>query len=104
MVDLIEQCQCACDELIDITGRAAIQAVLRLSAEQAAGGPPQQGKPRTGNVVFHGQQAGMVMLRERKLRVQRPRLREKAGGKEVEIPAYTAMQNQPRLSARMLDI
>jgi transposase-like protein len=104
MVDLIEQCQCACDELIDVTGRAAIQAVLRLSAEQAAGGPPQQGKPRTGNVVFHGQQAGMVMLRERKLRVQRPRLREKAGGKEVEIPAYTAMQNQPQLSARMLDI
>jgi transposase-like protein len=44
------------------------------------------------------------MLRERKLRVQRPRLREKAGGKEVEIPAYTAMQNQPQLSARMLDI
>ena len=34
MVDLIEQCQRACDELIDVTGRAAIQAVLQLSAEQ----------------------------------------------------------------------
>ena len=45
MVDLVEQCQWACDELIDITGRAAIQAVLQLSAEQVAGGPPQQGKP-----------------------------------------------------------
>lgn len=39
MVDLIEQCQWACDELIDVTGRAAIQAVLQLSAEQVAGGP-----------------------------------------------------------------
>jgi hypothetical protein len=32
MVDLIEQCQMACDELIDVAGRAAIQAVLGLSA------------------------------------------------------------------------
>jgi transposase-like protein len=106
MVDLIEQCQFACDELIDVTGRAAIQAVLQMSAEQVAGGPPQQGRRRSGDVVFYGQQAGMVMLSDRKLRVQRPRLREKGSGKgkEVEIPAYAAMQNQPRLSARMLDI
>jgi len=106
MVDLIEQCQWACDELIDVTGRAAIQAVLQLSAEQVAGGPPQQGKRRNGDVVFHGQQPGMVMLSDRKLQVQRPRLREKnpGKGKEVEIPAYAAMHNQPRLSARMLDI
>ena len=33
MVDLIEQCRMACDELIDVTGRAAIEAVLQLSAE-----------------------------------------------------------------------
>jgi transposase-like protein len=104
MVDLIEQCQLACDELIDVTGRAAIQAVLQLSAEQTAGGPPQQGKRRDGDVVFHGRQAGMVMLSDRKLQVQRPRLREKGPGKEVEIPAYAAMHNQPRLSTRMLDI
>ena len=32
MVDLIEQCQLACDELIDVTGRSTIQAVLQLSA------------------------------------------------------------------------
>ena len=43
MVDLIEQCQMACDELIDVAGRAAIQAVLGLSAQQVAG-PRQQGK------------------------------------------------------------
>jgi hypothetical protein len=42
----------------------------------------------------------------RKLQVQRLRLREKGAGtgKEGEIPAYAAMHNQPRLSARMLDI
>lgn len=36
MVDLIERCQVACNELIDVTGRAAKQAVLQLSATQAA--------------------------------------------------------------------
>lgn len=106
MVDLIEQCQVACDELIDVAGRATIQAVLALSAEQAAGGPRQQGKQRSGEVVWYGRQAGTVMLRDRKLAVQRPRLRQKGPGrnKEVEVPAYPAMQDQPRLGARMLDI
>jgi putative transposase len=105
MVDLIEQCQMACDELIDVAGRAAIQAVLGLSAQQVAG-PRQQGKQRTGEVVWYGQQSGTVMLSDRKLAVKRPRLRQKGpgAGKEVEVPAYAAMQDQPRLSARMLDI
>jgi putative transposase len=105
MVDLIEHCQMACDELIDVAGRAAIQAVLGLSAQQVAG-PRQQGKQRTGEVVWYGQQSGTVMLSDRKLAVNRPRLRQKGpgAGKEVEVPAYAAMQDQPRLSARMLDI
>ena len=34
MVDLIEQCHMACDELIDVAGRATIQAVLDPSAQQ----------------------------------------------------------------------
>ena len=34
LVELIEQCQGAVDEVIDVTGRAAIQAVLELSAQQ----------------------------------------------------------------------
>jgi hypothetical protein len=54
MVDLIEQCRMACDELIDVAGRATIQAVLELSAQQAAGGPRQQGKQREGEVVWYG--------------------------------------------------
>jgi hypothetical protein len=54
MVDLVEQCRLACDELIDVTGRAAIEAVLQLSANQAAGDPAQQGKRRPGEIVFHG--------------------------------------------------
>ena len=104
MVDLIEHCQMACDELIDVAGRAAIQAVLGLSAQQVAG-PRQQGKQRTGEVVWYGQQSGTVMLSDRKLAVNRPRLRQKGrgAGKEVEVPAYAAMQDQPRPDAWCFD-
>lgn len=104
MVELIEQSRLAVDELIDVLGRAQIEAVLRLSAEGVAG-PPHQGK-RGGTIGWHGSETGTVALRERKLRVHRPRLRRKGRGaeKEVPVPAYQAMQQDERLSPRMLEI
>jgi putative transposase len=47
-----------------------------------------------------------VNLAERKLRVEKPRLRRKGKrqGGEVEIPAYEAMQCDSRLGQRMLEI
>jgi hypothetical protein len=55
MVELIEQSRMACDQLIDVTGRAVLQAVLQLSAAQVAGGPQQQGKRRsaTGHAAYN---------------------------------------------------
>jgi transposase-like protein len=45
------------------------------------------------------------MLSDRKLEVERPRLRSKGPrSKEVEVPAYAAMQNRGAMGARMLDI
>lgn len=106
MAELIEQSQMVCDELIDVTGRATLRTILELSAQQVAGGPPHPGKRREGEVVWYGQQPGSVMLSDRKLVVERPRLRQRGAGqdKEVEIPAYAALQNEPRLGARMLEI
>ncbi len=105
MVALIEQCQVACDQLIDMTGRAAIQAVLQLSAMEAAGGPQQQRKRRPIDVIFYGRQAAQVLLSDRNWEIQRPRLRTKrARSQEVEVPVYTAMQNPVPMSKRMLDI
>jgi len=100
MVDLIEQSRLAVDELIDVTGRATIEAVLQLSAEQVAG-PRTPGQRRIGP-LWYGRQAGRVCLKERKLGVTKPRLREK-GGREVAIPAYEAMQENG-MSTRMLDV
>jgi putative transposase len=100
MVDLIEQSRLAVDELIDVIGRATVEAVLQLSAEQVAG-PRTPGQRRTGP-LWHGRQAGRVCLKERKLGVSKPRLRHKRGG-EVAIPAYEAMQENG-MSARMLEV
>src|ERR1700740_2207889 len=97
MVDLIEQSRLAVDELIDMAGGATVEAVLQLSAAQVAG-PRTPGQRRTG-VLWHGRQAGRVCLKERKLGVTKPRLREKGGG-EVAIPAYEAMQENG-MSQRM---
>jgi hypothetical protein len=105
MIELVEQSRMAIDELIDVMGRASVEAVLELSARQVAG-DPQQGKARTGPVGWHGRQPGRVNLKERKLRVQRPRLRKKgqgAGG-EVPVPAYEAMRQDATTGQRMLEI
>ena len=104
LVELIEQCRGAVDEVIDVTGRAAIQAVLELSAQQVTGGElSQPGRKRSSDVVRWGHQPGRVKLSDRKLRVNKPRLRKRSGG-EVEVPAYEAMQDDERLGSRMLDI
>ena len=105
MVELIEQSHLAIEELIDAVGRITIETVLEMSAAQIAG-PPQQGKPRAGQIVWHGKQGGSVYLKERKLKVLRPRLRQRGAGdgKEVGVPAYAAMQDRAGMGARMLEI
>lgn len=104
MVDLIERSTLAVDELIDVLGRASIEAVLQLSAQGIAG-PPHPGR-KGGAVGWHGRETGTVSLHERKLRVRRPRLRKKQPGRggEVPVPAYEAMQEDGNLSRRMLEI
>ena len=48
MVELIEQADLAGDELIDVMGRATIEAVLLMSTEQVAG-PRTPGK-KSGDI------------------------------------------------------
>ena len=105
MLELIEQSRRVIDELIDVMGRASIEAVLELSAMQVAGAP-QQGKARTSEIGWHGTQPGRVWMKERKLRVDKPRLRRKGrgAGKEVPVPVYEALQQNTATGERMLEI
>ena len=104
MVELITGAKMAVDELIAVTGRAAIEAVLTLSAQEVAG-PKHPGKA-AGEIAWYGRQPTMIPLSERKVRVDKPRLRRKGAGtdKEVAIPAYEAMLDNSRLSQRILEI
>jgi len=106
MVELVEQAELAIDEVIEVMGRATVEAVLKMSAEAVAG-PKQAGRKRDADaVVWHGAQPGVVHLAERKLRVEKPRLRRRSGPDrgEVEVPAYEAMRRPGRLADRMLEI
>jgi transposase-like protein len=104
LLDLIEHAEAAVDDLIDVMGRATIEAVLLMSAETVAG-PKQQGKKADRDIAYHGSQPGRVALKERQLRVTRPRLRKKSPQPgEAEVPAYEAMRKDGRLADRMLEI
>jgi putative transposase len=105
MLKLIEDARMAVDQAIDVSGRATIQALLLLSAQELAG-EKHPGKA-AGAIRWHGTQGGVVHLAERQLRVTKPRLRRKgpAGkGAEVPIPLYEALQRTGPTSQRMLEI
>ena len=95
MVQLIEQSRLAIDELVDTIGRVTIETVLEMSAEQMAG-PRQQGKWRQGGqLVWYGKQPGRINLSDRKLTINKPRVRQRGKGayKEVPIHAYVALRD-----------
>ncbi len=104
MVELMEQGQLAVEELVEQLGKAALEAVLAISAEQVVG-PPHAGR-RGGAVRRHGEQGGVVTLGGQKVRVRKPRLRHRAGGPgaEVVVPAYMRMQDDESLRERLLSI
>jgi transposase-like protein len=105
MLELIQDAKMAVDQAIDVSGRATIQALLLLSAQELAG-EKHPGKA-SGDIRWHGTQNGVVNLAERKLKVAKPRLRKKGPdgrGAEVAIPVYEALQRDGPTSQRMLEI
>lgn len=60
MVELVERAELAIDEVIEVVGRATIEAVLNMSAEAMAG-PEQAAKVRAaGEARWYGCQSGQV--------------------------------------------
>ncbi len=106
MVELVETAELAIDDVVEVVGRATIEAVLDMSAQGVAG-PKQAGRARGENdAVWYGRQGGLVYLSDRKVRIERPRLRQRGRGegREVEVPAYAAMRRPGPLADRMLEI
>ncbi len=80
LLELVEQTEVAIDEVIQVMGRATIEAVLEMSAEGVAG-VKQAGRSRAeDDTAWYGRQGGVVYLSDRKVRVERPRLRRRGAG------------------------
>jgi putative transposase len=99
LIELITQARIAVDEVIGAVGRKTIETILTLSAAEVAGARTP-GKA-SGEILWHGSQAGRVMLADRQLKVRRPRLRHRQEG-EVKIPAYEALQDNGATAERMI--
>ena len=100
-VELIESSKLMVGELMGQVNVALLEVLLEVSAEKLAG-PKQRG--RLGEeVCWHGSQGGVVTLSDRKVRLQRPRLRRRGGG-EVLIPAYEALQSDDAFARRVEEL
>ena len=63
LVELLEKGERAIDEVIDVMGRATVEAVLQMSAEQVAGPKAQGRRGPDREVYWHGVQEGRVALK-----------------------------------------
>jgi putative transposase len=101
MLDLIRDAKASVDELMMDAARQFVEQLLVISAQEVAGQkhPGRQGS----DIRWHGKQAGRISLAERKIQVERPRLRGRKGG-EITVPAYAQLQNRAGLGQRIHDI
>jgi len=103
MLSLIESGKQSIAAVMNQAGRALVELLLQLSASSIAG-EKSPGR-HSGEVLWHGSQGGQVCLLERRLKVQKPRLRTRGGrGREVAIPLYEQLQEDSGLAGRMSEI
>ena len=109
LVELLEKGERAIDEVIDVMGRATVEAVLQMSAEQVAGAEGA-GAPRSrpGGVLAWragrpGSAEGTAVAGRQGRGCARNGGRADESG-EVEVPAYTALRADQRLADRMLEL
>src|SRR6185436_1555816 len=99
LVERIQSASEAVNSVIHEISHQMLETILRLSAEKIAG-PRTPCKP-SGDIRWYGSQPGAVALADRKVKVQRPRLRHKTDG-EVPVPAYESLRQNKALGQQML--
>lgn len=99
IVSLIESASQVVEKVMHEIQMQTLETILTLSAEQIAG-VRTPGKV-SGEIRWHGKQAGKIKLADREVKVQRPRLRHKTEG-EVKIPAYERLRQDRGLQNHIL--
>ncbi len=100
LLELVRDAKASVDELMMGAACRFVEQLLVMSAQEVAG-TKHPGR-RGGEVRWHGSQPGRIALAERKLSIERPRLRRRNGG-EVAVPAYARLA-QGDLGRRIHDI
>ncbi len=100
LLSLIGQAQFSIEDLLGKLSRQFMEQLLMMGAESVAG-PKHPGRAG-GEVRWHGRQEGVVNVGTSKLKVTRPRLRNRAG--EVVLPGYAALACNADLSRRIADV
>jgi hypothetical protein len=101
LLELVRDAKASVDELMMGAAKQFIEQLLFISAQEVTGAK-HPGKKGT-DVRWHGSQKGRIAMAERKLAIERPRLRGRAGG-EVAVPAYAQFQAHADLGGRIHDI
>ena len=100
LLSMIGQAQFSIEDLLGKLSRQFVEQLLMMAAVSVAG--PKHPGCSTGDLRWHGSQGGVVNVGTSKLRVTRPRLRDRAG--EVVLPGYAALARDEKLSRRIADV
>ena len=73
MLDVVEQAQCAIDEVVDVMGPETIEAILRMSAKQLAGAAADQHIYRTRRRSPMADRAASKLVRPSNRKVRKSR-------------------------------
>src|ERR1035437_2736567 len=100
LLSMIGQAQFSIEDLLGKLSRQFVEQLLMMAAVSVAG--TKHPGCSTGELRWHGSQGGVVNVGTSKLRVTRPRLRDRAG--EVVLPGYAALARNDDLSRRIADV
>ena len=101
IAELMRETQWHVEQLAGAAGMKIIEQIIADDARQLAGDRRYARDGRDGQLW--GRESGWVGFAGRKVSVERPRIRSRQTGREMKLPNYERLQQEPRLGQAMMD-
>ncbi len=101
IAELMRETQWHVEQLAGAAGMKIIQHIIADDARQLAGERRYARDGKDGQLW--GRETGWVGFAGRKVSVERPRIRSRQTGREMKLPNYERLQQEPRLGQAMMD-
>jgi putative transposase len=101
IAELMRETQWHVEQLAGAAGMKIIQQIIADDARQLAGEHRYARDGKDGQLW--GRETGWVGFAGRKVNVERPRIRSRQSGREMKLPNYERLQQEPRLGQAMMD-